>query len=148
MSWWQVVVLAIVQGLTEFFPVSSSGHLAIVSRVFFAEDAGASFTAVTQLGTEAAVLVYFARDIVRILGAWCRGLFGGRGPHAHRNADYRLGWYVIIGTIPICVLGLLFKDEIRSGVRNLWVIATALVVFSAVIALAERLGSRAAMSSN
>jgi undecaprenyl-diphosphatase len=140
MSWWQVVVLAVVQGLTEFLPVSSSGHLAIVSRVFFGGDAGASFTAVTQLGTEAAVLVYFARDIVRIVKAWCRGLFGSRLVAAHRTADYRLGWYVIIGTIPICVLGLLFKNEIRSGVRNLWVIATALVLFSAVIALAERFG--------
>ena len=136
MSWLQVVVLAIVQGLTEFLPVSSSGHLAIVSRVFFAGDAGASFTAVTQLGTEAAVLVYFARDIVRIATAWFRGLLATE----NRTSDYWLGWYVIIGTIPICVLGLFFKDEIRSGVRNLWVIATALVVFSIVIALAERLG--------
>jgi undecaprenyl-diphosphatase len=136
MSWWQIVVLAIVQGLTEFLPVSSSGHLAIVSRIFFAGDAGASFTAVTQLGTEAAVLVYFARDILRIITAWCRGLLAAE----NRTTDYRLGWCVIIGTIPICVLGLFFKDEIRSGVRNLWVIATALVVFSIVIALAERLG--------
>ena len=139
MSWWQVVVLSVVQGLTEFLPVSSSGHLAIVSRIFFADDVGASFTAVSQLGTELAVLVYFARDIVRIVKAWFRG-FMGRQVAAHRNADYRLGWYVIIGTIPICILGLFFKDEIRSGVRNLWVIATALVVFSAVIALAEHLG--------
>ena len=108
----------------------------MVSRVFFAGDAGASFTAVSQLGTEAAVLIYFARDIVRILKAWFSGLF----VTSHRNADYRLGWYVIIGTIPICVLGLFFKDEIRSGVRNLWVVATALVAFSAVIALAEYLG--------
>ncbi|OBK29603.1 undecaprenyl-diphosphatase [Mycobacterium asiaticum] len=136
MSWSQVVVLSVVQGLTEFLPVSSSGHLAIVSRVFFSGDAGASFTAVSQLGTEAAVLVYFARDIVRILRAWFNGLF----VKSQRNADYRLGWYVIIGTIPICVLGLLFKDVIRSGVRNLWVVATALLVFSAVIALAEYLG--------
>jgi undecaprenyl-diphosphatase len=136
MSWWQVIVLSVVQGLTEFLPVSSSGHLAIVSRIFFADDAGASFTAVSQLGTEAAVLVYFARDIVRILKAWFNGLV----VKSHRNADYRLGWYVIIGTIPICVLGLFFKEEIRSGVRNLWVVATALVAFSAVIALAEYLG--------
>lgn len=136
MSWWQVIVLAVVQGLTEFLPVSSSGHLAIVSRIFFTGDAGASFTAVSQLGTEAAVLVYFARDIVRILNAWCRGLTGT----SHRNADYWLGWYVIIGTIPICILGLLFKDEIRSEVRNLWVVATALVAFSGVIALAECVG--------
>src|SRR5258708_35680514 len=97
MSWWQVIVLAVVQGLTEFLPVSSSGHLAIVSRIFFAGDAGASFTAVSQLGTEAAVLIYFARAIVRILKAWFNGLFVA----SHRNADYRLGWYVIIGAIPL-----------------------------------------------
>ena len=137
MTWLQVVVLSVVQGLTEFLPVSSSGHLAITSRLFFNDDAGASFTAVSQLGTEAAVLVYFARDIVRIVKAWFNGLF----VKAHRdNVDYRMGWYVIIGSIPICVLGLLFKDEIRSGVRNLWVVATALIVFSAVIAAAEYFG--------
>ncbi len=136
MSWVQVVVLAIVQGLTEFLPVSSSGHLAITSRVFFADDAGASFTAVTQLGTEFAVLLYFAKDIGRIVKAWFNGLF----VTAHRDADYRLGWYVIVGTIPIGVLGLLFKDQIRTGARNLWVIAIALIVFSAVIAAAEYFG--------
>ena len=118
MSWWQVIFLAVVQGITEFLPISSSGHLAIASRVFFADDAGASFTAVSQLGTELAVLLYFARDIWRIARAWLTGLV----VKAHRdNVDYRMGWYVIIGTIPICVLGLLFKDEIRTGVRNLWV---------------------------
>lgn len=137
MSWLQVVVLSVVQGLTEFLPISSSGHLAIVSRLFFSGDAGASFTAVSQLGTEAAVLVYFFGDIVRILKAWFNGLF----VRAHRdNPDYRLGWYVIIGSIPIGVLGVLFKDAIRSEVRNLWVIATAMLVFSAVIAAAEYYG--------
>ena len=137
MSWLQVVVLSLVQGLTEFLPVSSSAHLAIVSRVFFDGDAGASFTAVSQLGTEAAVVVYFARDIARIVKAWFSGLF----VRAHRdNVDYRLGWYVIIGTIPIGVLGFLFKDVIRSQARNLWVIATAMLVFSAVIAVAEYYG--------
>lgn len=139
MSWLQVVVLSIVQGVTEFLPISSSGHLAIVSRVFFSADAGASFTAVSQLGTEAAVLVYFARDIVRIVKAWLNGVF----VKAHRdNADYRLGWCVIIGSIPIGVLGVLFKDEIRSSVRNLWVVATAMLVFSAVIAAAEYVGKQ------
>jgi len=134
MSWLQVVVLSIIQGLTEFLPVSSSGHLAIASKLFFQGDAGASFTAVSQLGTESAVLVYFFRDIVRILKAWFNGLL----VKAHRdNPDYRLGWYVIIGSLPIAVLGLLFKDLIRSDVRNLWVIATAMLVFSAVIAAAE-----------
>ena len=137
MSWLQVVVLSLVQGLTEFLPVSSSAHLAIVSRVFFDGDAGASFTAVSQLGTEAAVVVYFARDIARIVKAWFSGLF----VRAHRdNVDYRLGWYVIIGTIPIGVLGFLFKDVIRSQARNLWVIAIAMLVFSAVIAVAEYYG--------
>lgn len=136
MSWVQVVVLAIVQGLTEFLPISSSGHLAIASRVFFADDAGASFTAVTQLGTELAVLLYFTRDIGRIVKAWFNGLLVA----AHRTADYWLGWYVIVGTIPIGIVGLLFKDQIRTGARNLWLIATALIVFSAVIAVAEYLG--------
>ena len=137
MSWVQVVVLSIVQGLTEFLPISSSSHLAIVSRVFFAGDAGASFTAVSQLGTEAAVIIYFARDIGRILKAWFNGLL----IKAHRdNVDYRLGWYVIIGTLPIVVLGVAFKDLIRGEVRNLWIIATAMLVFSAVIAAAEYVG--------
>jgi undecaprenyl-diphosphatase len=140
MSWWQDVDLAVLQGLTEFLPVSSSGHLAIASRIFFGGDAGASFTAVTQLGTEAAVLTYFARDIVRIVNAWFRGLFQGLSVSRQRSVDYWLGWYVIIGTIPICVLGLVFTDDIRSGARNLWVVATALVAFSGVIALAEYLG--------
>jgi undecaprenyl-diphosphatase len=139
MSWAQVVVLAILQGLTEFLPVSSSGHLAIASRVFFTDDAGASFTAVTQLGTEVAVLIYFARDIARIIKAWLNGLF----VVAHRTADYWLGWWVIIGTIPIGILGLLFKDQIRTGARNLWLIAVALIVFSAVIAAAEYYGRQA-----
>ncbi|WP_163690456.1 undecaprenyl-diphosphate phosphatase [Mycolicibacterium gadium] len=139
MAWVQVIVLAILQGLTEFLPVSSSGHLAIASRVFFTDDAGASFTAVTQLGTEVAVLIYFARDIARIIKAWFNGLF----VTAHRTADYWLGWWVIIGTIPISVLGLLFKDQIRTGARNLWLIAIALIVFSAVIAAAEYYGRQA-----
>ncbi|BBZ04055.1 undecaprenyl-diphosphatase [Mycolicibacterium chitae] len=137
MSWLQVVVLSIVQGLTEFLPVSSSGHLAITSRLFFSDDAGASFTAVSQLGTEAAVLLYFAKDIVRIVRAWFAGLFDAT---RRDNVDYRMGWFVIIGTIPICVLGLLFKDVIRGGARNLWLVASALIVFSVVIALAEYVG--------
>lgn len=137
MSWLQVVVLSIVQGLTEFLPISSSSHLAIVSRVFFSADAGASFTAVSQLGTELAVVIYFARDIWRILKAWFNGLF----VKAHRdNIDYRMGWYVIIGTVPIVVIGVAFKEAIRGEVRNLWVIATAMLVFSAVIAAAEYFG--------
>jgi undecaprenyl-diphosphatase len=135
-SWLQVIVLSIVQGLTEFLPVSSSGHLAIVSEAFFGQDAGASFTAVIQIGTEIAVLIYFARDIGRILTAWFGGLFDA----GRRTADYWLGWWVILGTIPIGIAGLVFKHYIRDDIRNLWIIATALVVFSAVIAAAEYFG--------
>jgi undecaprenyl-diphosphatase len=138
MSWLQVIVLSVVQGLTEFLPVSSSGHLAIVSQVFFADDAGASFTAVSQLGTELAVLIYFARDIGRILVAWFGGLFDA----SKRTSDYWLGWWVIIGSIPIGAAGLIFKHYIRNDVRNLWIIATALLVFSVVIAAAEYFGKK------
>ncbi len=138
MTWVQAIVLGIVQGLTEFLPVSSSAHLRIVSGVFFGDDAGASFTAVTQLGTEAAVLVYFARDIGRIIMAWFRGLLKPE----HRTLDYRMGWYVIIATIPIGVLGFLFKDQIRTGARNLWLIASMLIIFALVIAAAEHFGSK------
>lgn len=144
MSWLQVVVLSLIQGLTEFLPVSSSGHLAIASRLFFADDAGASFTAVSQLGTELAVLVYFARDIWRIVRAW----FAGLTDKARRDVDYRMGWLVIIGSVPIMVFGLLFKDVIRTGVRNLWVVATALVVFSLVIAAAEYFGRQTRHAEN
>lgn len=138
MTWAQAIVLGAVQGVTEFLPISSSGHLRIVSELWMGEDAGASFTAVTQLGTEAAVLLYFLRDIVRIVVAWFRGLFDKQA----RDLDYRLGWYVIIGTVPIGVLGFVFKDQIRDGARNLWLVATMLIVFAGVIWLAERLGKR------
>src|SRR5688572_33036008 len=112
MSWVEAIVLGIVQGLTEFLPVSSSGHLRITSALFFDADAGASFTAVTQLGTEAAVLIYFAKDIWRITKAWFVGLVRAE---VRATQDYKMAWYVILGSIPIGVLGLLFKDQIRSG---------------------------------
>src|SRR6266508_1290269 len=116
MTWIEVVVLGVVQGLTEFLPISSSAHLRITSELFFDRDAGASFTAVTQLGTEAAVLLYFARDIGRIV----RAFFLGLAKPEHRDLDYRMGWYVIVGTIPIGAFGFLFKDQIRTAARNLW----------------------------
>lgn len=138
MTWTQSIVLGALQGITEFLPISSSGHLRIASELMFGEDAGASFTAVTQLGTEAAVLVFFARDIVRIVLAWFRGLF----TPAERGLDYRVGWYVILATVPIGVLGFLLKDEIRTAARNLWVVATVLILFSGVFWLSERYGTR------
>jgi undecaprenyl-diphosphatase len=134
MTWVEAIVLGIVQGLTEFLPVSSSAHLRITSALFFGEDAGASFTAVTQLGTEAAVLIYFAKDIWRITKAF----FAGIGNAAVRaTLDYRMAWYVIIGSIPIGVIGFLFKDQIRTAARNLWIVSIVLISFSFVLAVAE-----------
>jgi undecaprenyl-diphosphatase len=113
--------------------------LRITSELFFDRDAGASFTAVTQLGTEAAVLLYFAKDIWRITKAFFAGLFD----RSKRDLDYRMGWYVIIGSIPIGVFGLIFKDQIRTAARNLWLVASVLVIFALILALAEYLGSKA-----
>jgi undecaprenyl-diphosphatase len=139
MSWLEVVVLGLVQGLTEFLPISSSAHLRITSEVFFGRDAGAAFTAVTQLGTEAAVLLFFAKDIGRLAGTWFRGF---RDVEVRATADYRLAWLVIIGTVPIAVLGVLFETQIQTVARNLWLIATTLVVFGLLLGLAELVGSR------
>ncbi len=139
MSWMQTIVLAIVQGLTEFLPVSSSGHLRIISEMFWGQDAGASFTAVIQLGTELAVLVYFARDIWRIATGWLQGIL-----HADQraNPDYRMGWMVILGTVPVSVIGYLGKDYIRDALRNLWFTAAMLILFSLVFIIAERTGTK------
>ena len=105
--------------------------------MFFGNDPGAAFTAVSQLGTEAAVLVYFARDIAHLIAVWFRGL---RSPEARADPDYRLAWLVIIGTIPIAVLGVLFKHRIETVARNLWLIATTMVVFGVLLGLAECYG--------
>ncbi|MGI5215201.1 undecaprenyl-diphosphate phosphatase [Plantactinospora sp. CA-290183] len=137
MSWIEAIVLGIVQGLTEFLPVSSSAHLRITSAIFFEQDAGASFTAVTQLGTEAAVLLYFAKDIWRITRIWVIGIWDSS---VRSSLDYRMGWYVIVGSIPIGIFGLLFKDQIRTAARNLWLVATVLIVFAFVLAFAEYWG--------
>ncbi|WP_369831010.1 undecaprenyl-diphosphate phosphatase [Corynebacterium sp. 13CS0277] len=137
-SWGQTIVLSVVQGLTEFLPISSSGHLRIVSELLYGNDAGASFTAVVQLGTEAAVLVYFWRDILRIITAWFQGL---KNPAA-RGFDYQMGWMVIAGTLPVSIIGFLAKDYIREGLRNLWITAGVLIVFSFVFIAAEKLGRK------
>jgi undecaprenyl-diphosphatase len=137
LNWMEVLVLGLVQGLTEFLPVSSSAHLRITSELFFHRDAGASFTAVTQLGTEAAVLIYFAKDIWRITRTWVVGIWDRS---ARSTLDYRMAWYVIIGSIPIGLFGFLFKEQIRGAARNLWLVATMLIFFSFVIAVAEYWG--------
>ena len=130
----EAVVLGVVQGLTEFLPISSSAHLRVVGELT-GHDPGASFTAVTQLGTETAVILYFARDIVRILRAWTLSLVG-KVPRD--DPDARMGWLIILGSLPIGVLGFAFQAFIRDELRSLWIIATTLWVFALVLGLADR----------
>jgi undecaprenyl-diphosphatase len=130
----EAIVLGLVQGLTEFLPISSSGHLRIVPAVFGWEDPGAGFTAVIQLGTMAAVLLYFRADIWRIASTWVREL--GR-PRSELSQDAKLGWIIAIGTIPICILGFAFSDQIESSARDLYLIGSALILFSFVMLAAE-----------
>jgi undecaprenyl-diphosphatase len=139
MSWIEAVVLGLVQGLTEFLPISSSAHLRVVGEAFGWGDPGAAFTAITQIGTEAAVLLYFRRDIGRIISAWVRSL-GDRAVRGDPNA--RMGWLIIIGTLPIGILGLLFQDRIETTFRDLRIVAIALVAFSLVLYWADRVGRK------
>jgi undecaprenyl-diphosphatase len=134
MGWLEALVLGVVQGLTEFLPISSSAHQSIVGQFFGGQDPGAAFTAITQLGTEAAVLLYFRRDIWLILRNWAGSLVG-RVPRDDPEA--RMGWLVIIGSIPIVVLGVLFQDQIDTTLRNLWITAAMLAGFGLVIGLAD-----------
>ncbi|MDQ3569527.1 MAG: undecaprenyl-diphosphate phosphatase [Actinomycetota bacterium] len=139
MTWLQAVVLGVVQGLTEFLPISSTAHLRIVPALLGWDDPGAAFTAVTQLGTTAAVVAHFAPDLTRITRAWLVGL---RDPVVGRTLDARLGWYIGLGTIPIAVAGVAFRNVIETGARNLVLIAVALIVGGAVLWAAERRGRR------
>ena len=134
----QALVLGVVQGLTEFLPISSSAHVLIVSTFAGWGDPGAAFTAVTQLGTEAAVLLYFRQDIWRIVSTWTRSLYT---PALRGSIDARMGWYVILGTIPIGVLGLAFADQIETAARNLWLVAGTLIVFGVLLAVADAYGA-------
>ena len=135
----EAIVLGIVQGLTEFLPISSSGHLRIVPAFFGWEDPGAAFTAVIQMGTMAAVLLYFRRDLWEIALAWVREL---RLPFRERSHQANLGWFILLGTIPISIFGFAFSDQIESGARDLYLIGSALILFSLVMLAAERFGSR------
>ena len=140
MGWFEALVLGIVQGLTEFLPISSSAHQSVVGQFFGGEDVGAAFTAITQLGTEAAVILYFRRDIARIIARWV-GSLAGRVPKD--DPDARMGWLVILGSIPIVVLGLLFQDAIDSAMRNLWITAAMLAGFGVIIGVADRFARNA-----
>jgi len=146
MNAWEAIVLGLVQGLTEFLPVSSSAHLRIVGELIGSGDPGAAFTAITQIGTETAVLLYFRRDIARICVAWWRAIRGEHGTdRAARLGAHdplaRMGWYIGLGSIPIVVLGLLFQDSIEQTFRNLNLIAGTLAGFGLVLGWADRRGA-------
>ena len=141
MSLLEALILGLIQGLTEFLPISSSAHLRIAGEVLpSATDPGATFTAITQIGTEAAVLVYFWKDITRVIGAWFRHVTR-RGLPAS-DPDVRMGWLIIIGTVPIVIIGFLAQEYIRSAFRSLWLVAIVLIVFGILLGIADWLGRR------
>jgi undecaprenyl-diphosphatase len=140
MNYFQAVILGIVEGLTEFLPVSSTGHLTIAAKLLglSPSDKGVTgFTAVIQMGAIVAVILYFARDIWRIVVGWVGGLFK---PELRGTLDHRMGWYTIVGTIPIGIVGFALRDVIKNDLRSLWVVAVALIAWSPVMLLAERRG--------
>lgn len=140
MNWIEAIILGLVQGLTEFLPISSSAHLRIVGEFLpGAADPGAAFTAITQIGTELAVLIYFWRDITQIITQWCRAIVG---KVSHSDPDVRMGWLIIVGSIPIGVLGLLFEDSIDTSFRSLWLVATMLIIFGVILAMADTWGKQ------
>jgi undecaprenyl-diphosphatase len=144
----QAAILGIIQGLTEFLPISSTAHLRIVPALadwHFSynrarpDDPGAAFTAIIQLGTTLAIVIYFWRELLQVIVAWARGLVDRT---VRGSLEYRLGWYLILATIPVSVFGLAFSHQIENGARNLWLIAAALIVLALFLALAERIGQR------
>jgi undecaprenyl-diphosphatase len=134
----KAVFLGTLQGLTEFLPISSSAHLRIIPEMLGWGDPGAAFTAVIQIGTELAVLLYFRKDIWRIGSTWVKSLFRAeyRG-----HLDSRMGWYIIIGSVPIVVLGIFLKDTIEEDFRNLWLIGTTLIVLGVILGIADRVSA-------
>ena len=161
---WEAILLGLVQGLTEFLPISSSAHLRIVGELIGSSDPGAAFTAITQIGTEAAVIIYYRKKIGIILVAWFRALAGANGkgwrarvglgprpgsvdvrhgrPGVIADPDAAMGWYIIFGSVPIVVLGLLFQDYIETTLRNLWITVFTLAFFAILLLLADIYGRR------
>lgn len=140
MSIIEAIIVGLLQGLTEFLPISSSAHLRLAGPFLSSGDPGAAFTAVIQIGTEAAVLLYFRKDIWRIAEAWIRQLL----PAAENRdpADVRMGWLIIIGTLPIAILGVLFKDAIETYLRNMYITASMLIGFGILLGVADYFGRR------
>jgi undecaprenyl-diphosphatase len=142
----QAIVLGIVQGLTEFLPISSTAHLRIVPALFgwhfyngTTNDPGAAFTAIVQLGTTLAIVIYFWRELLHVIVAWIRGLYD---KSVRGTLEYKMGWYLILATIPVGVFGLIFSHQIETGARNLWLIASTLIGLAVLLAAAEKVGTR------
>ena len=147
MGFIEAIILGLIQGLTEFLPISSSAHLRIAGEFLpSATDPGATFTAITQIGTELAVILYFRKDITRIIGRWFRHFRPSNGTHANsvpkNDPDVRLGWLIIIGTVPIVLIGFVAQSYIRSTFRSLWLVAIVLIVFGIILGIADYLGKR------
>lgn len=147
MAWWQAIILGIIEGVTEFLPVSSTGHLTIVEKLMgmrIDDPSLTAFTAVIQIGAILAAIIYFWSDIWRVLSAWWRGLWWKR---ARRQFDYVYGWAIIIGSVPIAVIGLLFKDQVETVLRSLWFVAVALIGWSLVMWWADKRSEKASHRS-
>ncbi len=147
MGFIEAIILGLIQGLTEFLPISSTAHLRIAGEFLpSATDPGATFTAITQIGTELAVILYFRKDIARILGRWFRQFRRPKGAHSERvtrdDPDVRLGWLIIISTVPIVLAGYFAQEYIRSTFRSLWLVAAVLIVFGVILGLADWFGRR------
>lgn len=136
----EAIFLGLLQGLTEFLPISSSAHIRIAGEIFGThQDPGATFTAITQIGTELAVLIYFRKDILRIIKAWFNQLLRKK-LHGGEVTDARMGWLIIIGSLPIVLLGYVGQDAIRNNFRSLWLIAATLIIFGVILGLADKYG--------
>jgi undecaprenyl-diphosphatase len=137
----EAIFFGIIQGLTEFLPISSSAHVRIFGEFSgMSEDPGAKFTAIMQIGTELAVLIFFRKDIARIISAWCRKVIFRKDLHIDEVADARIGWLIIVGSLPIAVLGYLGQETITTKFRSLWLIATVLIIFGIILGIADRYG--------
>lgn len=138
MQVWHAIILGVIEGITEFLPISSTGHLTIAEKMLgysISDSSITAFTAIIQSGAVLATVVYFWKDISRVLMAWVRGLFVNK---YRKNSDYKYGWAIIIGSIPIAIVGILFKDEIETVLRSLWFVAIALILWSLVMRWADK----------
>ena len=143
MAWWQAIILGIIEGVTEFLPISSTGHLTIAEKLMgmpLEDPSVVAFTAVIQVGAIVAAILYFWKDIWRVLTAWWAGLWQAS---ERQKFDYKYGWAIIIGSVPIALIGLLFKDEIETVLRSLWFVAFGLIGWSIIMWLADRVGEKA-----